>query len=726
MTSHPTNIVPIATHGRTIMKTLDVSIYGGLLCALCAATLSSALAAVGDAASSETASSETVLYVSPHGNDEWTGALAEANPGHTDGPFATVQAAQRAVRELLKTKQRQSIRVKIRGGWYETDKPLLFTEEDMGSPERRTSKRIDDSACPVIYEAYEGEVPLFSGGRRIKGWRVEDLNGREVWVAHLPEVESGQWSFRQLWVNGARRYRPRLPKTGEYQVTAATGQRDRFEFKQGELDPTWKSLQDVELRFHAIWLSIHTRIQSVDPENRLVVMDRPSHLRLVDRGGVGAAYTVTNVFEALEEPGQWYLDRPTGKLYYLPACDESIEETEIVAPVATELLRIEHSQDIRPDGRKAAVPPLLIFKGITFSYNHWQAPPDFSASVQAAIRVPAALTLSNARYCAFYNCAFTHLGTYAVDLCKGSWENAVCSSRMVDLGGGGIKISDACNRNTVADCEIGDGGILYPDAVGILVGQSSGNRIIHNHIHDLYYSGISVGWTWGYAAGNAFGNIIEYNHIHDIGKGKLSDMGGIYTLGVATGTRLRHNVIYDVNARRYGGWGIYTDEGSSDILIENNIVYRASTSPIHQHFGRDNLIVNNIFAFGELAQIEREIPEDHNSFTVTRNIFYGDNGLLISGAHGHVVDDWGPQNADFHRNLYWDTSTGKPSFSGLDFQQWQQRGMDNGSVVADPLFIDPVYGDFRVSLKAPVDKIGFRPIDTSEVGPRMPVGPPTP
>ena len=115
--------------------------------------------------------------------------------------------------------------------------------------------------------------------------------------------------------------------------------------------------------------------------------------------------------------------------------------------------------------------------------------------------------------------------------------------------------------------------------VGILVGQSPNNIVEHNEIHDLYYTGISLGWTYGYGRSLATHNTVASNHVWNIGQGVLSDMGGIYNLGNARGTVIRGNHVHDVVSAVYGGWGIYLDEGSCEVLVEGNLVHDMEASP---------------------------------------------------------------------------------------------------------------------------------------------------
>ena len=121
------------------------------------------------------------IFVSPEGRDSWTGRRADANRGGTDGPLRTLVAAQRAVRRLKKRGRLPGpVRVVLRGGRYELRRPLVFTPRDSGMPAVVHQWRVEAEEAPVTYAAYPGETPVISGGRRIKRWRRDEIDGREV------------------------------------------------------------------------------------------------------------------------------------------------------------------------------------------------------------------------------------------------------------------------------------------------------------------------------------------------------------------------------------------------------------------------------------------------------------------------------------------------------------------------------------------------------------------
>jgi hypothetical protein len=209
-----------------------------------------------------------------------------------------------------------------------------------------------------------------------------------------------------------------------------------------------------------------------------------------------------------------------------------------------------------------------------------------------------------------------------------------------------------------------------------------------------------VGWTWGYGPTLARDNLIEGNHVHTLGQGWLSDLGGIYTLGAQPGTVIRSNVFYDISGFHYGGWGIYFDEGSSQIVAEKNLVYRTSHGGFHQHYGRENVVRNNIFAFGREAQLQRTREEPHLSFTFERNLVYWTEGRLLAG-------NWAGTNLVLRSNLYGRARGGEPDFAGAAWPDWRARGHDRDSLLGDPQFVDPQRGDFRLKAGSPAVLVGF-------------------
>jgi hypothetical protein len=699
------------------------------------------------------------LYVSPQGNDRWSGRLPEPNTAGTDGPLATLAKARDAVRELKQAgKLPGPITVWLRGGRYPITKPVEFTPVD---------------SAPVTYAAYPGETPVLDGGERIDpaAWRQEQVNGRPAWVADVPHTRS----FRSLFVDGNRRPRARLPKVGpeperrqffwmqeapdiKLDANLFEGS-DRFVARPGDFQ-AWKNLQDVEVVVLHYWIEERMPVASFDPATRMVTSSRCSMFALKDDFNKRwAKYYVENIFEGLTEPGEWYLDRspsPQGeeareargegmyRLYYLPMPGETPENTVVIAPRAEQFVKLTG----KPDENQYV--EFIRFEGLTFENTDWREldvtpepdtgmPADrkYAASPQGASQVPGAIAMFGARYCAIENCAIRHTGFYAVDMADGCIGNRIVGNDLYDLGGGGVKMNGAdahgpaarqTGNNKITDNHIHTGGRIYHSSIGVIARHSFGNAISHNDIHDFFYSSISSGWVWGYRDSISHNNRIEKNHLHDLGHAWLSDMGGVYTLSVQPGTVIRGNVIHDVERANYGGWAIYPDEGSSHLIIEDNVCWNTNSQTFHQHYGHENTVRNNIFAFGAEGDIAISRVDGVNAITLERNIIVVNGQPALVGGYGNQYDT---PCLISDLNLYWDVS-GKPvtfqqggwgnaAAQKLGLAEWQQQtGNDAHSLAADPCFKDLQHFDFTLAEGSPALALGFRPIDTSDVGPRPP------
>jgi parallel beta-helix repeat protein len=648
-----------------------------------------------------------VYYVSPAGNDAWSGRLAQPNKAKTNGPFATLERARDVIRAL---KERQAlskpVTVYLRGGVYTLTRPLYFLPEDSGT-----------AKCPITYAAYPGEKAVLSGGRAITGWKKAVAGGPEnrpeLWMAEVPGVKEGEWYFHQLFVNGQRRQRARSPNTGFFRADGIfqAGDPTRFKFHPGDIHAAWVEQGDVEVIGLEKWAEFRMPIKGVDEATSTATL---STARQEFGDDKNARYWVENAADALDAVGEWYLDRRSGTLSYLAMPGEDVTQAQFVAPFLPQLIRMEGKE------RTSDFVHDIVLRGLTFAYTDWTLAPKGYVDMQAAYDIPAAVELQRARNCRIEQSAFVHLGQYALQIWKGSHGNQVGGNEMTDLGAGGVKVGGfalpeaeelATSATVVSDNYIHNIGIVYPAAVGVWIGQSNGNTVAHNEIADTYYTAISLGWTWGYGPTAAHDNRIEFNNLYNVGRGLLSDMGCIYSLGVQPGSVERNNLCHDVSRFEYGGWGIYTDEGSSQITIENNVVYRTQDGGFHQHYGRENIVRNNIFALGQKGQIQRTRKETHRSFTFEHNIIYWTEGKLLQGS-------WNDDQFHLDENLYWQAA-GQPILFGKEsLVDWQKRGQDVHSLVGDPLFVDPDHGDFTLRPGSPAVKIDFQPIDMSQVGRR--------
>jgi hypothetical protein len=648
------------------------------------------------------------LFLSPSGND--------SNSGTKGNPLASLKGARDKIRELRRNKQlTDTVFVRIEGGTYQMSEPLELTVEDTGTEK-----------SPVVFIAEPENRAVFCGGMRIEHFQQVEPG---LWKCFVPETAKYGFYFEQLYVNGERRYRAQTPNHGSFFRVK--------DLKQTVLDSTGSrsaSFASQKILLHEENKSILHDIVKENRDDMLVVFyhnwdvtrKRILHVNTRDTefyiGGEGmkpwnpinkdSRYVVENYRGALDAPGEWFLQRD-GWLYYIPMPGETPDNINCIAPVAKQFLVIngsesKHVQHIR-------------FENMNFEVAGYQTPANGNEPVQSAATVEATVMADFADYIEFQNCEITHTGLHAI------WFRNQCSYDKVehchlhDLGGGGVKIGttdlmsdDKTTHHIVVDNNIiQHGSFVFPCSAGTIIFNGSDNKITHNDIGDFRNSSVSVGWIWGYAHSPSKRNEIAYNHLHHLGWGELCDMGGVYTLGASEGTTVHNNHIHHIYSFNYGGWGLYTDEGSYKVIMENNLVYACKNSGFHQHYGKDNIIRNNIFAFNTLSQLQLTRPEEHLSFNFTNNIIYYDRGTLFQS---NGSDSWLKAQVNIDYNCYWNTKTATPDFHKLTFAEWKKMGRDIHSVIADPLFVNPEKQDFRFRNPSVIKKIKFKPFDYSQAG----------
>ena len=656
-----------------------------------------------------TAGPSADFLVAPNGRD--TGA------GTAEAPFATLARARDAVRALRRQRPEGTVTVLVRGGIYRLQTPIEFTPEDSGT-----------AAGKTIYAAWPGERPVFSGGTVLQDVTV---GGGGVWRANM-----GSFRFEQLYVNGRRAVRARTPNdfyfyargqapgAGPLREAGGPDQSGRRAFRAYSRDlAPLRGLSAAQLRHVTVmvynsWEVSRHHVAAANQDTGLLEMTGPYWVKFFHYAR--PKYVLFDCPGALDQPGEWTLGAD-GTLAYIPLPGESPDRTQLVAP------RLPHLVVIAGASAARRVEHIEL-RGLSFQHSAYVLPPEGQCSNQAASKIPAALMLDYAANLVLADCEVSHTGTYGAWFRDGCRDNVVQRCAFTDLGAGGVRIgvcdlerardpAHATGGVTVDNCIVHDGGHIWKGAVGVLVTHSGDNRITHNDVAGLEYTGISVGWRWGYGDVPSKRNLVAHNHIHHLGD-ILADMGGIYTLGEAPGTVLRGNVIHDIDGSGHSGMrGLYNDNSTADMVMENNLVYNVRDGGYTLGSGRNNLLRNNIFIAGRNGHCGFSLyypdRDKHVAVTVERNIFYGSpSNASASWFKGRHPDAF----LRFERNLYFDPEGGEVRMHGKAFADWQAAGYDAGSIIADPKFRAPERHDYQLAEDSAARQLGFIPLDTSAAG----------
>ncbi len=559
------------------------------------------------------ASAQVAYYVSPLGNDR--------NPGTELNSFKTLERARDAVR-ALQGRMTDDIIVYMRGGEYPLCDTVIFDQRDSGT-----------NGFYVIYKAYPGDTPIITGGQRISGWKPV---AHGVYKASLlgPQhpascAQSGSsqaipLQFRQLYVNGHRAIRARTPNAGEYyQLSAWDTVNQRIEINRSAIS-NWERLNSIEMIILGKGVNqANLRIASFSlmGTKAFAVPLEPERTRIFEQEyppKESRPYYFENALAFIDAPGEWYLDTTTQELFYKPFPGEDLATAAVVAPRLETLVKLQGTLD-------ASVHHIQ-FHGLTFEHTTWVLPnsegfigdqasivftqrlPGDQVSTYPGHRLPAALHLESASNIRLERNTFQHLGASAINLYSAAQDNALVGNVIRDISGSGISLDlslegnptdtrKVSRRNFISNNYITGIGRDYYQSVGIMAGYTDTTVIEHNELTDMPYSGISVGWGWADVPSTARNAYIAYNEVSYV-LNMMADGGGIYTLSRQPDTHIERNYIHDLirppTAGEFTNGGIFLDDGSNFITVQDNVFRNVQNMKIKlNNTGPGNIIRNN-------------------------------------------------------------------------------------------------------------------------------------
>ena len=672
------------------------------------------------------------------------------------GPWATLAGARDALRALRACGELTgTATVLVENGIHRIDSTVEFGPED----------------SHTTYAAAPDARPVIDGGRELSGLRETTHNGLRAWTVTVPEVATGHLNLRSLFVDGVRRPRARFPKFSADAVGVKNTLRIgeiRFPEKRKLFDgdhvlkpasgdiQNWPSLPDAEIVLLHYWVETRLPQPRLDPESGWISCARRSVFNLYESFNPKLArYYIDNLYEALTEPGEWYVDRKTGLLTYLPLPGETLKNTRLVIPLITRFIDVAGVAYNRNGGQISdpfgtRLVENLNFEGLTFRHADWYQPgADFlphdsgafagltdvplGSSGQAAVHVPGTIRFRWSRQCRLSNNTVRNTGFTALEIGEGCRDLRVSHNVLEHLGGGGVKIdgaeldgppADRSGHIEIADNTIRHVGRVFHQSCGLLLTRAFDCAIVHNEIAHTCYTGISVGWAWGYRETITRNILIENNFIHDICEGLLSDNGGIYLLGVQPGTVVRGNHICRVTAADYGGWGIYPDEGCSHVVFEHNWVHDTGGTSFSVHYGRELVVRHNVFARPGGAFVNVGRAEDHIAVNLAHNLLLGPAQASFTGAYQGDVFNVIESDANV---FAFNDAAAVPPVKMPDyrkdipntrpFTRWQKSGKDRLSVIV-PVQVKETPAALVLPKNSAALAAGFKPYDWSICGPR--------
>lgn len=710
------------------------------------------------------------FYVSPDGNDAWTGTLSEPNASRTDGPVASLQRAREIVRGTIKKGiPKGGITVVLRGGVYQLGETFVLTSDDSG---------IEGS--PIVWRAHPGEKVIVNGAETIAGFALVegsvlkrfDPPGRgKIYHTNLQShgiKDFGSIAQRgspglELFFNGNRMTLARwpdsgwlriadVPQTGDSLYNKGLDRERRFDnvpvgrhygriTYDGDRPKRWKNPESAFLHGYWTWdwSDSFERVKSIDTGLREMTLAEPHHHYGYTRN---QRYYVLNVLEELDSPGEWFLDRDSGDLYFWP-----------------------------PGPMDNATVTVSMLKGPMFVLDNTSHVTIREVIFEQSRGEGVKITGGSGNLIA--GCTFRQLGGEAVGILGGT-SNSLTSSDLYDLSLGAIRLLGGERKTLMAGNNSVVNNHIHHYSQWLRTGQYGvyidgvANRIAHNKLHDAPFEAM-------YLRGNE--HLIEFNEIHNVTQ-ETGDAGAIHTGRDWTwrGNVIRHNYFHHLlGPGLHGVMAAYLDDWGSGFTIYGNVFYKAGRAAFIGG-GRNNTVENNIFVecapsvhvdarglgwagyyfdgtfpwlfermddmnfreppystrYPELLELYADEPRVPKGNKIVRNVSYGgrwmdvydfgafdfsvvtikDNLIadsLILRRRAKGEKGWDPYYLDIDRKEGYDLyKAGDP--------QMKEEFKDNVFMTGDPGFVDLKGGNFQLRADSPAWKLGFVRIPIEKIG----------
>ena len=649
--------------------------------------------------------SATVFYVAPQGNNAWSGTLAQADANGTDGPFASLQRARDAVRSLKASGLPEGgVTIWVRGGRYELLETFTLTAEDAGTAE-----------SPILYAAYPGEEVILSGGKQLKDWKeVTDPDILSQWdeaarrqvrctdlkaqgISNFGEPDGGGL---EVFFMGAAMTLARWPNEDftriedivvddGHKIHGIPGSKTGKIKYSGDRPTRWLNEKDPWAHGYWFWdwSDERQRIESIDPDQSILSLKEPYHSYGYRKG---QWYYGFNLLSELDTPGEWYLDRETGILYFWP----------------TQFLWSGHVS-------VSMLPTLVDIDGAAYTAMRGFV---FQETRAAGLRA------ANADHVEIARCIFRNLGAHAVSV--SGKDSGVRGCEIYQTGSGGISLSGGDRTSlTPANLYAENNHIhhygrirrMYTPGIGL---HGVGLRAANNLIHSAPHMGIQF-------SGND--HLIEFNELHHVCE-ESNDAGAMYAGRDWTmrGHVIRHNFLHDIEGFEHRGCvGVYLDDMFASAEISGNIFHKVTRAAFIGG-GRDCSVENNIFVDCKPAlhvdaralnwaayHADEWIKEAAEKGTIKGVAFdqppystrYPELLTLLAD------EPKAPKGNTIARNISWG---GK--WDGVAKEAAPYLDLSNNLVDVDPLFVDAAQGDYRLRPDSPAWAMGFQAIPAEEIG----------